>query len=210
MSGQARALTPGEVQELLEWATPGEWKRLGTPTIWSDLDSGRRIAIAENRTTNIATGDLIAAAPALARRVLELEAENARLLDACVQQEREMQQVLGKALGYPYYADDQVTFPGATVEDGVCVFEDTASSLAVRVAAELARAQAGAQAVAGLREAASAVMTEVNRAPGRLRDDPRYVGYVSSNLLVALERALLGVLDAQASAEGAGAGEVAG
>lgn len=150
VSGQARALTPGEVQELLEWATPGEWKRLGTPTIWSDLDSGRRIAIAENRTTNIATGDLIAAAPALACRVLELEAQNAAL------------------------------------------------------AAELARAQAGAQAV---REALTFYAAEDSWDRGIGRDwEPQ----PSLAMQDEGERARMAFALAQASAEGAGAGEVAG
>lgn len=38
-------------------------------------------------------------------------------------------QVLGKALNYPWYKDDQKNFPGATQEDGVCIGEHVAASL---------------------------------------------------------------------------------
>lgn len=155
MSGQARALTPGEVRELLEWATPGEWKRLGTPTIWSDFDSGRRIAIAENRTTNIATGDLIAAAPDLARRVLELEAQLAAL------------------------------------------------------AAELARAQAGAQAVAGLAGGLGEQLELLDLLVSRQPYSRNKLNLLEvSERLEGLHKRIAAL--AQASAEGAGAGEVAG
>ena len=43
-------------------------------------------------------------------------------------------QILGKALGYPWYKDDQEVFPGATEADGVCVGEHVADSLALEAA----------------------------------------------------------------------------
>jgi hypothetical protein len=33
----------------------------------------------------------------------------------------EVEQIAGKALGYPWYKDDQKNFPGATEADGVCI-----------------------------------------------------------------------------------------
>ena len=39
-------------------------------------------------------------------------------------------QSLGKALGYPWYKDDQKNFPGSTEADGVCVGEHVAESIA--------------------------------------------------------------------------------
>ena len=42
-----------------------------------------------------------------------------------------IEQILGKALGYPYYKDDPDIFPKATEADGVCVGVETAWSLAM-------------------------------------------------------------------------------
>lgn len=53
----------------------------------------------------------------------------------------EVCQVLGKALGYPWFKDDQKNFPGATEAGGVCVGGHVAETLADE-AAELIRDQA--------------------------------------------------------------------
>ena len=45
-----------------------------------------------------------------------------------------IEQILGKALGYPYYIEDSETFPNATEADGVCVGVETAWSLAMLAA----------------------------------------------------------------------------
>ena len=42
-----------------------------------------------------------------------------------------IEQILGKALGYPWYKDDPDLFPKATEADGVCVGVETAWSLAM-------------------------------------------------------------------------------
>ncbi len=46
----------------------------------------------------------------------------------------EVDQVLGKALGYPWYKDDQKNFPGTTGEDGVCTGEHVPESLLAEAA----------------------------------------------------------------------------
>ena len=46
-----------------------------------------------------------------------------------VKEDNEIQQILGKALGYPWYFKDQKNFPGCTEEDGVCVGEQVGISL---------------------------------------------------------------------------------
>jgi predicted DNA-binding protein (MmcQ/YjbR family) len=51
----------------------------------------------------------------------------------------EVEQVLGRALGYPLYADDQKNFPGTTEADGVCVGDHVPASLADEAAREIAR-----------------------------------------------------------------------
>jgi hypothetical protein len=60
---------------------------------------------------------------------------------ACCSGNDEVCQELGKALGYPWFKDDQVNFPGATEDDGVCVGEHVAASLAVEAAERLRKAQ---------------------------------------------------------------------
>jgi hypothetical protein len=51
---------------------------------------------------------------------------------------QEVEQCLGIALGYPYYSDDPKNFPNATIEDGVCVGEHTAGTLAAEAQARIA------------------------------------------------------------------------
>lgn len=68
-----------------------------------------------------------------------LKAECARLRDAAIRQNHEIAQILGRALGYPRYCDDQKNFPGATDADGVCVGDHTAESLASEAAGKIDR-----------------------------------------------------------------------
>jgi hypothetical protein len=49
----------------------------------------------------------------------------------------EAEQILGKALGYPWYKDDPASFPDATEADGVCVGEHTVVTLAMEAAKRL-------------------------------------------------------------------------
>lgn len=46
----------------------------------------------------------------------------------------EICQILGKAIGYPWYKDDQKNFPGATEEDGVCVGAHVSVTIAMEAA----------------------------------------------------------------------------
>ena len=67
-----------------------------------------------------------------------LYSEIQRLKNGLSKQQGEVQQILGKALGYPRYCDDQVNFPLATEKDGVCVGEHTAETLAEEAAKKIA------------------------------------------------------------------------
>lgn len=71
-----------------------------------------------------------------ATSVLELVAEtcDVKLREIVIAKDREISQILGKALGYPWFKDDQKNFPGATEEDGVCVGEHVAETLAMEAA----------------------------------------------------------------------------
>lgn len=71
-------------------------------------------------------------------KLAETRAERDRLRDACSKQNDEIGQILGAALGYPRYCDDQQNFPGSTAADGVCVGEHTAESLAAEAAEAIA------------------------------------------------------------------------
>ena len=59
-------------------------------------------------------------------------------LEAHKKELTEVEQILGKALGYPWYADDMENFPGSTEEDGVCVGDNTPASLADDAADKIA------------------------------------------------------------------------
>jgi hypothetical protein len=69
----------------------------------------------------------------------KLKEEVERLRDACCKSNDEICQDLGKALGYPWFKDDQKTFPGATEENGVCVGEHVAESIAAEAAKRIAK-----------------------------------------------------------------------
>lgn len=55
----------------------------------------------------------------------------AAIIDKSRKESEEIEQILGKALGFPYYKDDPKNFPTATEADGVCVGDHTAWSLAM-------------------------------------------------------------------------------
>jgi hypothetical protein len=67
----------------------------------------------------------------------DARAEIKRLQDANLRMNEEVCQTLGKALGYPWFKDDQKNFPNATAADGVCVGEHVAESIAVEAAVKL-------------------------------------------------------------------------
>ena len=66
-----------------------------------------------------------------------LSKELDRLRAGISRQEHEIQQALGKALGYPWYKDDPKNFPGSTEKDGVCVGDHVAETLALEAARKI-------------------------------------------------------------------------
>lgn len=54
--------------------------------------------------------------------------------DKMMEEFHHIEQILGKALGYPWLKDDQKTFPLATKKDGVCVGDHVAVTLAMEAA----------------------------------------------------------------------------
>ena len=66
--------------------------------------------------------------------VMCLQQEVEKYRDACIKIDGEVQQILGKALHYPWFKDDQKNFPNATEKDGVCVGEHVAQTIAAEAA----------------------------------------------------------------------------
>lgn len=66
------------------------------------------------------------------------EAELARVRELVSRDNDEICQALGKVLDYPWFRDDQVNFPGATEEQGVCVGDHVAASIADEAARKIA------------------------------------------------------------------------
>lgn len=88
-----------------------------------------------------------------------LRAEVVRLQqrgDAVTHSLVDVEQTLGKALGYPWFRDDQKNFPGATAADGVCVGEHVPESLAAEAATWLRRMTAALQIITRRHEGCTA------------------------------------------------------
>ena len=70
----------------------------------------------------------------LMRERASLIAKEADLRQKVIKSHEEICQMLGQALGYPRYKDDQKNFPGSTEADGVCVGDEVAETLAQQAA----------------------------------------------------------------------------
>lgn len=55
-------------------------------------------------------------------------------IQAMRQELHEIEQILGRALGYPRFCDDRENFPGTTDADGVATGDHTAVTLAMEAA----------------------------------------------------------------------------
>lgn len=87
--------------------------------------------------------------------ITALRAEVERLRSAHTNLQHDIQQTLGRALGYPWFKNDQKNFPGSTEADGVCVGDHVAESLADEAADKIAALRAENEKLrAALHEAA--------------------------------------------------------
>ncbi len=73
-------------------------------------------------------------------------AEEQRLRDALSRQNDEICQILGQALGYPWFKDDPKNFPDAAEVDGVCVGDHVAESIAEEAARAIRKLREETQA----------------------------------------------------------------
>ncbi len=63
------------------------------------------------------------------------------IIDKLRAESKEIEQILGKALGYPWFKNDPKNFPNATEADGVCVGVETSWSLAMIAADKIKELQ---------------------------------------------------------------------
>ena len=68
------------------------------------------------------------------QKLKDIQTKDKKAILALIKESQEIEQILGKALGYPWYKDDPKNFPTATEADGVCVAPNTAASLAMHAA----------------------------------------------------------------------------
>lgn len=71
-------------------------------------------------------------------RLASQEETNTHLRTALARQNEDISQTLGKALGYPWFKDDAINFPGSTEADGVCIGDHVAESIADEAAQRIA------------------------------------------------------------------------
>lgn len=70
----------------------------------------------------------------LERELNYAEERNRLLVNAYAKDHEDLCQTAGKALGYPWFKDDQKNCPGATDADGVCVGEHVADTIVEELA----------------------------------------------------------------------------
>jgi hypothetical protein len=87
-----------------------------------------------------------------------------RIYEAYVKTENEIQQTLGRALGYPRYCDDQSNFPFSLPSDGVCVGSHCSVTLADEAAATI-DALAGDMVRQAIRDSVQVAADEFFNAP---------------------------------------------
>lgn len=131
--------------------TRDELFRLGSRGIYITKDNCHAIAIGLMRdmdrlieTVEAAWArveNYLAIAASETERADQADALAEKAQQAYYQQANEIDQILGKALGYPWYKDDQKNFPGATEANGVCTGDHVPESLAMEAAARLAQAE---------------------------------------------------------------------
>ena len=140
-----------EIEALDQAATPGPWEAhdcfINSPAYRHHIgalqvgygDGGNDAPPsdeAHNNATLIARYRTLAVEAA--RALKETEKQRDYYLNAGLSQSREIEQTLGKALGYQLWKDLPEVAPDSTEADGVCVWEHTAETLADEAARQLA------------------------------------------------------------------------
>jgi len=99
---------------------------------------------------------------------------HAKMQNTWAKENHEICQVLGSALGYPWFKDDPKNFPGATEENGVCVGEHVAVTIAAEAASHIATLRAEVERVTDIAAMKAEVwdqnITALRAENARLRD----------------------------------------
>ncbi|WZO97291.1 hypothetical protein EP7_004316 [Isosphaeraceae bacterium EP7] len=90
---------------------------------------------------------------------------------ACSEANDEVCQTLGKALGYPWFKDDQKNFPGADETHGVCVGEHVAETIAEAAAKRIAELEEQCSACEDVAKECIGLRREVAISRNELRDE---------------------------------------
>lgn len=151
-----------ELARLAEAATPGPWHAAGGYLTVRDPDSGsfsstiyhldemgqkgpslpyQAVPFAKPSDAAFIAAANPATVLSLLSKIAALRGERERLRAAVSKSNDEICQSLGKALGYPWFKDDQANFPGSTESDGVCVGDHVAESIADEAARRLTQAE---------------------------------------------------------------------
>ena len=98
-----------------------------------------RALLAEGDLAPTATGHLLDDRELMVKTIAERDLQIEQLQMAYAKRGEEICQIAGKALGYPWFKDDQKNFPGATEADGVFVGEHVAASIVEELATAFGR-----------------------------------------------------------------------
>jgi hypothetical protein len=156
-SSYATSLFNDHVRALLRLGV--KLKRGTDDTIWALDGMGRELA----GLTPDEWDEAVEAERAHDRDYASLMHDKERFEKACYQIEHEVTQILGRALGYPWYKDDLANFPNATEADGVCVGEHVAASIAEEAAGRIRSLQSLVDQMCA-RSAAGALADQLARA----------------------------------------------
>lgn len=106
----------------------------------ADVDFAKQSAgvTAAGVGASYAVGRLVGERDTLADENTRLKARVAELESGYDRESDDVCQMLGKALGFPWFKDDPVNFPGSTESHGVCVGEHVPGSLAAVAARRIA------------------------------------------------------------------------
>jgi hypothetical protein len=141
-----------EIEARANAATKGNWYAAGTTIYTNAACSPPYVANCISEEPYV-DAKFIAHArqdiPALLAHVRAVGAERDTLKAAYSRLNDEVMQILGRALGYPKFVDDQVTFPGATEADGICPGDMVAEAMAEQAAARIRELKAECERLRG-------------------------------------------------------------
>ncbi len=149
-------------------AEVGRWMAGTEHAVWQGMEAERERDVARAQVREREAEHHVSVTNLMAE-IGRQERMAQRAEHALAHQSNEIEQILGKALGYPWYKDDGKSWPEATEADGVCVGDHDAASLAMEAIGRIVTAEAE---LATLRGAVEKVYSESWLAYGGVRSVP--------------------------------------